>query len=374
MMKYTQAFEGLSVSRLSMGVMRLPVQENQEGKPIDFEAAREIIRRCIEGGINYFDTAYIYHGGHSETFLAKALAEYPRDSYFLADKFNLQANPDFRAQFAQQLERLNTDYIDFYLLHGIQDSSEEPMLQSGCIEYFREMKAQEKIRHFGFSFHGSPDSLRRLLAAGPWDFVQIQLNYMDWLFEDAKELYEILDQAGIPILVMEPLRGGRLASLNPQTAEKLLAAQPGKSLASWGMRWLMRLPRVAVVLSGMSNPDQARDNIATFSEGKPLSEEESALLMQVCQEYRASVAVACTGCRYCTDDCPMGLDIPRILNIYNAIKLDSEWRASLLYSLPEGKRPDSCIGCGACTGHCPQSFDIPAYMAELAEIMKRVKP
>ncbi len=374
MMKYTQAFKGLSVSRLGMGAMRLPVQENQEGKPIDFEAAREIIRRCIEGGINYFDTAYIYHGGHSETFLAKALAEYPRDSYFLADKFNLQANPDFRAQFAQQLERLNTDYIDFYLLHGIQDSSEEPMLQSGCIEYFREMKAQEKIRHFGFSFHGSPDSLRRLLAAGPWDFVQIQLNYMDWLFEDAKELYEILDQAGIPILVMEPLRGGRLASLNPQTAEKLLAAQPGKSLASWGMRWLMRLPRVAVVLSGMSNPDQARDNIATFSEGKPLSEEESALLMQVCQEYRASVAVACTGCRYCTDDCPMGLDIPRILNIYNAIKLDSEWRASLLYSLPEGKRPDSCIGCGACTGHCPQSFDIPAYMAELAEIMKRVKP
>ena len=374
MMKYTQAFEGLSVSRLGMGAMRLPVQENQEGKPIDFEAAREIIRRCIKGGINYFDTAYIYHGGHSETFLAKALAEYPRDSYFLADKFNLQANPDFRAQFAQQLERLNTDYIDFYLLHGIQDSSEEPMLQSGCIEYFREMKAQEKIRHFGFSFHGSPDSLRRLLAAGPWDFVQIQLNYMDWLFEDAKELYEILDQAGIPILVMEPLRGGRLASLNPQTAEKLLAAQPGKSLASWGMRWLMRLPRVAVVLSGMSNPDQARDNITTFSEGKPLSEEESALLMQVCQEYRASVAVACTGCRYCTDDCPMGLDIPRILNIYNAIKLDSEWRASLLYSLPEGKRPDSCIGCGACTGHCPQSFDIPAYMAELAEIMKRVKP
>ena len=374
MMKYTQAFEGLSVSRLGMGAMRLPVQENQEGKPIDFEAAREIIRRCIEGGINYFDTAYIYHGGQSETFLAKALAEYPRDSYFLADKFNLQANPDFRAQFAQQLERLNTDYIDFYLLHGIQDSSEEPMLQSGCIEYFREMKAQGKIRHFGFSFHGSPDSLRRLLAAGPWDFVQIQLNYMDWLFEDAKELYEILDQAGIPILVMEPLRGGRLASLNPQTAEKLLAAQPGKSLASWGMRWLMRLPRVAVVLSGMSNPDQALDNIATFSEGKPLSEEESALLMQVCQEYRASVAVACTGCRYCTDDCPMGLDIPRILNIYNAIKLDSEWRASLLYSLPEGKRPDSCIGCGACTGHCPQSFDIPAYMAELAEIMKRVKP
>lgn len=374
MMKYTQAFEGLSVSRLGMGAMRLPVQENQEGKPIDFEAAREIIRRCIEGGINYFDTAYIYHGGHSETFLAKALAEYPRDSYFLADKFNLQANPDFRAQFAQQLERLNTDYIDFYLLHGIQDSWEEPMLQSGCIEYFREMKAQEKIRHFGFSFHGSPDSLRRVLAAGPWDFVQIQLNYMDWLFEDAKELYEILDQAGIPILVMEPLRGGRLASLNPQTAEKLLAAQPGKSLASWGMRWLMRLPRVAVVLSGMSNPDQVRDNIATFSEGKPLSEEESALLMQVCQEYRASVAVACTGCRYCTDDCPMGLDIPRILNIYNAIKLDSEWRASLLYSLPEGKRPDSCIGCGACTGHCPQSFDIPAYMAELAEIMKRVKP
>lgn len=374
MMKYTQAFEGLSVSRLGMGAMRLPVQENQEGKPIDFEAAREIIRRCIEGGINYFDTAYIYHGGHSETFLAKALAEYPRDSYFLADKFNLQANPDFRAQFAQQLERLNMDYIDFYLLHGIQDSSEEPLLQSGCIEYFREMKAQGKIRHFGFSFHGSPDSLRRLLAAGPWDFVQIQLNYMDWLFEDAKELYEILDQAGIPILVMEPLRGGRLASLNPQTAEKLLAAQPGKSLASWGMRWLMRLPRVAVVLSGMSNPDQARDNIATFSEGKPLSEEESTLLMQVCQEYRASVAVACTGCRYCTDDCPMGLDIPRILNIYNAIKLDSEWRASLLYSLPEGKRPDSCIGCGACTGHCPQSFDIPAYMAELAEIMKRVKP
>ena len=370
-MQYKNFKDTIKLSRLGMGNMRLPVREDETGRPIDYERAKAIIDECMRAGINYFDTAYIYHGGESERFVGRALKDYPRESFYVADKFNIEANPDFRAQFDEQLERLDMNYIDFYLLHGIGDHSADRFLNSGCIEYFNQKKEQGAIHNLGFSFHGSPDTLRKLLPVYHWDFVQIQLNYYDWVFGTAKEQYEILTEANIPVIVMEPVHGGMLAKLNEKTAARLTNLDPKRSLASWAMRWLIGLDNVYVVLSGMSDLDQVADNVATFAESKPLSEDERAFVEQTAVEYRADVSVPCTACRYCVTDCPMGLDIPRLLAAYNEAKIGGAWRLSSLMSLPEDKRPAACVGCGACTGHCPQSIDVPKCMAEMAELMKR---
>lgn len=370
-MQFKDYKDGIKLSRLGMGNMRLPVQGEDPNSPIDYEKAKAIIDECIRSGINYFDTAYIYHGGESERFVGKALAEYPRDSFYVADKFNIEANPDYKAQFPEQLEKLNMEYIDFYLLHGIGDHSVDKFLTCGCIDYFDGMKKEEKLRYLGFSFHGSPDTLRRLLPAYKWDFVQIQLNYYDWVFGTAKEQYEILTEAGIPVVVMEPVHGGMLAKLNEKTAAKLQAADPERSLASWAMRWVMGLDNVQVVLSGMGDLEQLADNVATFSEAKLLTEEERALVEQVAVDYRTDVSVPCTACRYCVTDCPMGLEIPRLLASYNEAKIGGPWRLQQLMGLPEEKRPAACIACGSCTGHCPQSIDVPKYMTEMAETIRK---
>lgn len=210
-MQYKNFKNEISLSRLGMGAMRLPTCGSSAD--IDYEKAQAIIDSAMKSGINYYDTAYIYHGGRSEEFLGAALAKYPRDSFYVADKFNFQAEPDYRKQFAEQLRRLKMDRIDFYLLHGIQDSFVDDILASGAIEYFDLLKKEGKIRYFGFSFHGSPQALRKLIDAYPWDFVQMQLNYYDWYCTGAKELYDILEQANIPVMVMEPVHGGMLARL-----------------------------------------------------------------------------------------------------------------------------------------------------------------
>ena len=370
-MQYKEYTDGKKLSMLGMGNMRLPVNNDVEGKPIDYPAAKAIIDNAMASGINYFDTAYIYHSGKSEAFTGSALSEYPRDSYYVATKFNLDANPDYVSQFDEQLARLNMDYVDFYLLHGVMDHNMDKYFDIGAVEYFDEMKARGKIRNFGFSFHGTPDALRKMVARRKWDFVQIQLNYYDWLYGDAKELYEILDGAGIPIMVMEPVRGGLLAKMTDKSAEILKNAAPDKSLASWALRWVASLPRVQVVLSGMSTMEQLADNVETMSGDIYLTEAEHAVIKNAAHELRVGVSVPCTGCRYCTDGCPMGLDIPRLLATYNDVKLSGAWRFSSIKDLPDDKLPAACIGCGACTGHCPQSIDIPRYMKEMAEMMAK---
>lgn len=368
-MQYKNFKDDLKLSRLGMGVMRLPVLNKDYGA-IDFEKAKGIIDRCMAAGITYYDTAYIYHEGKSECFLGDALACYPRDSFCIADKYNIQANPDYQTQFAEQLKRLKMDYIDFYLLHGIQDSFADEILENGCITYFDTMKKQGRIRYLGFSFHGSADVLKKCLNAYPWDFVQIQLNYYDWYYGDAKLLYEILTDAHIPVMVMEPVHGGLLANLNQDAAAPLQSASPDRSLASWALRWVMNLENVQVILSGMSDLEQLEDNLKTFGEAAPLSSEEQQLIQTAARTQHAAVAVACTGCRYCCPNCPAGLDIPMLLKAYNDAKLGGAWRLSNLLSLPENKRPAACISCGSCTKHCPQSFDIPKYMHEMTEMMK----
>ena len=368
-MIYKDYKDGIKLSVLGMGNMRLPVCEDKEGRPIDYAKAKALIDAAMTAGINYYDTAYIYHGGESEVFTGRALREYPRDSYYVATKFNLDANPDYRAQFAEQLDRLGMDYIDFYLLHGIMDHNADAFFENGAVEYFDEMKAKGKIRYFGFSFHGTPDALRKLVARRKWDFVQIQLNYYDWLYGDAKTLYGILEEAGIPVMVMEPVRGGLLAKLTEESAEILTKANRDASLASWALRWVKALSGVQVTLSGMTTMEQLLDNIRTMSSDEEFSMREQLFIENAAQALRSSVSVPCTGCRYCTDDCPMGLDIPRLLATYNEVKLGGPWRLSAIKDLPDDKLPAACVGCGACVGHCPQSIKIPAFMKEMAKMM-----
>lgn len=359
----------LDIFMLGMGAMRMPVVSGNNGA-IEEAAAQAIIDRCMAGGVNYFDTAYIYHDSQSESFLGRALARYPRESFYVADKYNLPANPDFKEQFAQQLERLQMDYIDFYLLHGISVRTQEGYLTNGCIEYFHQQKEQGIIRNLGFSFHGTPEELPQILERYPWDFVQIQFNYYDWYLEDAKALYEILDKAEIPVIVMEPVHGGLLARLNDESAAVLKAAAPDRSLASWAMRWVMGFPWVQVVLSGMSDLSQVEDNLQVFAEKMPLSESQQELVKKAATILHDSVTVACTSCRYCCPDCPAELNIPMLLEVYNDVKINGPWNLRPIKNLPEEKQPTACINCEACVGHCPQDFNIPGYMDEMKAMLK----
>lgn len=366
-MKYYEFQDGTKVSALGMGNMRLPTKEDGS---IDYQTGKAMIDGAMAGGINYYDTAYIYHGGASETFLGQAMADYPRNAYYLATKYN-KSNPDYRAEFAEQLRRMRTDYVDFYMLHGVQDDSVDFYLGCGALEYFDSLKREGTIRHLGVSVHCSPHTLARILDAYAWDFVQLQLNYYDWLYGDARALHEVAVRHNIPIMVMEPVRGGNLATLTPEGDAMLKQSEPDKSIASWAFRWAASLPNVAVVLSGMSTLEQVQDNINTFAAYSPLTPQQESLLLEACKLYRATVSVACTACRYCCDDCPQGLEIPHLLSVYNDMKMGGEWRVSFLNHLPEEKKPAACIGCGVCSGLCPQGFDIPTYLQEMAALGAR---
>ena len=371
-MEYRAFKDGVQLSRLGMGNMRLPVTA-EKGHPIDYPKAKAIIDAAVKAGVNYFDTAYIYHGGESEVFTGKALAEYPRDSYYVATKFNFQAQPDYRAQFAEQLKRLNMDRVDFYLLHGIQDNFADDILKSGCIEYFDGLKKEGKIRFLGFSFHASVENLEKMLAAYDWDFVQIQLNYYDWEYGNQRELYEILAERNIPVMVMEPVHGGMLARLNEKSRALLKAEDPEASFASWAMRWVKGLEGVQGVLSGMGDLEMLADNVKTFSERPALNDHEHEAAREAAALLRPDVALPCTGCRYCVPNCPMELDIPRLLVAYNDMKADAAWRLVNLLGLPEDKRPSACVACGACTAHCPQALPVPEAMGTMAEAMKKMQ-
>lgn len=368
---YTYKFrDKIELSALGMGNMRLPTDA---GGKIDYGRSKEMLDYAIAHGVNYFDTAYIYNNGESERFLGCALAEYERDSYCLADKFNFSANSDYSMQFEEQLERLQTAYIDFYMLHGVQDNSIDDYLNCGAVEYFDSLKKVEKIKYFGVSVHCTPANYGRILNAYPWDFVQLQLNYYDWLYGDAKALCEMTAAKNIPIMVMEPVRGGTLASLTPEGNEMLKQSEPDKSIASWALRWVAGIPLVAVVLSGMSNMEQVMDNIGTFETPNPLKIEQEQLLMKACGLLRPTISVGCTACRYCCDTCPKKLDIPFLLSVYNDVKIGGTWRIVFAEGLSDEKKPAACISCGMCTKHCPQRFDIPAYLKEMSEIAQKMK-
>lgn len=367
---------GEKLSLLGMGNMRLPTVG--KNGPIDEEKAQAIIDYVYAQGVNYYDTAYMYHGGESERFVGRALKKYPRDSFYLASKMpssELERGRSPQEIFEEQLQKCQVDYFDFYLLHNVNENSvgvfTDP--EKGVIPYLLEQKKNGRIKHFGLSSHAKPETLRAFLAEHScFEFVQIQLNYLDWEMQDAKQQYEIITSHGMPVWVMEPCRGGRLASLSPAADKLLKDAEPESSVASWAFRWVKSLPAVGMVLSGMTEFSQAEDNVKTFSQEGSLTDEQNATLEKALALFKSEINVPCTVCHYC-DGCPMGLDIPALLAIYNQFALNkSPFIRMELEKTPQGKRPENCIACGACLKKCPQNIDIPGAFAkftrELAEM------
>ena len=311
--------------KLGFGMMRLPQKDGQ----IDIDHVCRMADAYLEAGMNYFDTAYVYHGGNSEKAVKEALAKrHPRESFMVATKLPawcLKTEADRDRIFNEQLERCGLDYFDFYLLHSIEDGSNGDTYERlDCFSWGLQKKAEGRIRHFGFSFHGSPEYLIRILDKHPEvEFVQIQLNYADWTnpVVQSGKLYEILHKRNIPMVIMEPVKGGSLASLRPELEAKYKAARPDKSTASWALRYVGSLPGVMTILSGMSTEDQMQDNINTFRDFEPLSEKEKALVEEVRTEMLNVPQIGCTACRYCTDGCPMKISIPDVFRAVNTMHL-----------------------------------------------------
>lgn len=368
-------FQGKELGLLGFGAMRLPVDA---AGVINEEEVRLMVKEAMAQGVNYFDTAWPYHNGESERVMGRVLKEYDRESFYLATKFpghQISSHYDPKAVFEEQLRKCQVDYFDFYLLHNVYEKSKETYLDPkwGILEYFKEQKRLGKIRHLGFSTHGGVEFLKEFLDEHGKDmeFCQIQLNYLDWTLQDAKGKVELLKQYNIPVWVMEPVRGGRLVNLSKQQSQRLMALRPEESIASWGFRFLQGIDNVTMILSGMSNLTQMQDNLKTFCTDKPLSKEEIQVLLDMAEEMKNSIP--CTGCRYCTEGCPMGLNIPMMLEVANEIRFSPSVNASMrIEFLSEDKKPSACIGCGACSAVCPQNIDIPAALKELDGMMKNM--
>ncbi|MCR5295711.1 MAG: aldo/keto reductase [Lachnospiraceae bacterium] len=377
-----KTFKNEKISQLGFGCMRFAA--DPETGEIDQAKVNAMFDLAIREGVNYFDTAYPYLGGKSELAMAEALSRYPRGSYYIADKFpghSLTAPIDNIALFKLSLRKCRTDYFDFYLFHNITEWSVRyyESEEFHIIPDILKMKNEGRIRYLGFSFHGGPELLESFLNKyeGVFDFVQIQLNYLDWTLQDAKRKYEIIVNHGLGVWVMEPCRGGKLAVLPETESAKLKAlyeaeGQAGArpSDASYAFRFLQSLPGVNVVLSGMNELFQVEDNLKTFREARPLTDKERSTLFEIAENLKKGVP--CTACRYCCDGCPVGLDIPYLLSCYNDYKFASTMTPSMrIDALPEEKRPSACIGCGQCMHACPQGIDVPSALAELAEMYEK---
>lgn len=373
-------FKGEKLSLFAMGTMRLPVIDGDDAR-IDEDAARAMFDYAFEHGVNYFDTAWGYHGGTSELVTGRALARHPRESFNIASKFpgyDLNNMGKVEEIFAKQLEKCQVEYFDFYLVHNVCESNIDAYLDDeryGTVSYLKKMRDEGRIRHLGFSCHGQMDVLERFLEAygADMEFCQLQLNYLDWTFQDAKEKMELAGRYDLPIWVMEPLRGGQLARLTDEQFAPLKAMRPDETQVGWALRFLQSLPEVTTVLSGSSSLEQMAENIALFEEERPLSAEETEALLGVADDMVRSNVLPCTACRYCTSHCPVGLDIPMLLALYNEHKFTNGGFIApmMLGTLPEDERPAACIGCGTCSSVCPQQIDIPAALADFAAMFEK---
>ena len=360
--------DGASPSLLGFGLMRLP-KIRPDADDIDYETAATMFRRAIDAGITYFDTAYMYHGGRSETCAGDLLTAFPRDAYTLADKMPigmLKDEADIDRIFQDQLAKTHAGHFDFYLLHALSRDGWARARALRVVEYLERKKAEGVIRRLGFSFHDSPEALREILDARRWDFVQIQLNYYDWDSAcRSREQYEMLAAEGIPVGVMEPVRGGALANLDAEGNRILRDAEPDASIASWALRFAASLPGVAVVLSGMSTPAQLEDNLATFSPLTPLSGDERETLRRALDAFRRNVKVNCTGCRYCVP-CPSGVPIPDIFALANRRHRDHDDAAFRRDYDALPVNASACVKCWKCAAKCPQHIHIPGELAKIA--------
>lgn len=355
---------GCEISRLGYGGMRFPKNSDE----VDVEEAVKLLRKAYDMGVNYFDTAVVYHKGESEKIFGKAFEIYDRSSYYLADKMSIwvcKDDQEMKDLFERQLKTLKTDYIDFYLVHSLNRNHYQKVKEFHCVEFLQEMKRQGKIKHLGFSFHDTYPVFTQILNDYDWDFVQIQLNYLDWQNQGAEQLYRELEKRNLPCMVMEPVRGGYLATLDEQRAKPFLEMEPNRSIASWAIRWVESLPQVTVVLSGMSDMAQLEDNVAMMTNFEPMNEKELEAVAKVVEEIRKVNDIPCTGCRYCMD-CPMGVDIPEIFAIYSRLKIfgkDKSFVEDYKEVMENGNGAEHCVGCQQCMNHCPQSIEIPDKLA-----------
>lgn len=365
-------FQDLKLSALGMGAMRLPVIGGDDGK-IDEKAAADMVAWAMEHGVNYYDTAWGYHNGQSELVMGRALKAYPREQFYLATKFpgyDLANMDKVEEIFQEQLRKCAVDYFDFYLFHNVCEMNIDAYLDPkyGIYDYLMEQKKNGRIRHLGFSAHGSYDVMKRFLEAygNDMEFCQIQLNYLDWSFQDAKGKVELLKEYHIPVWVMEPLRGGKLASLQPEDEAALKALRPEEKVPAWAFRFLQSIPEVTMILSGMSNMEQMQENIRTFEEEKPLSAKEQETLLAIAGGMVNKIALPCTACRYCTSHCPQGLDIPGLLALYNehCFTGGGFLAPMALSAIPKDKWPSACVGCRSCEAVCPQQIKISEAMAD----------
>lgn len=360
--------------KLGFGLMRLPEKDGE----IDIPHVCRMVDAYMAAGLNYFDTAYVYHSGKSEVAAQEAIVKrYPRESFTLATKlpaWEIKKAEDVDRIFNEQLERAGVDYYDFYLLHSIEDGSNHDTYEKyDCYNWGLQKKKEGKIKHFGFSFHGSPKLLADVLDRHPeMEFVQIQLNYADWENPVVRsgELYEILHSRNIPMIIMEPVKGGMLASLKPEMEEKFKAIRPNDSVASWALRFVGSLPGVMTILSGMSNEEQMEDNLKTFKDFEPLSEAEQAAVKAVQKIMMETPVIGCTACRYCCDGCPQKISIPDVFRAVNTMKLyDEDFRPKAFYKglVENSGKASDCIGCGQCESVCPQHLPIIELLKEAAE-------
>ena len=370
-------FQDLKLSALGMGAMRLPVIDGDDAR-IDEAAAEQMVAYAMEHGVNYYDTACGYHNGNSELVMGKALSKYPRDKLYLATKFpgyDLSNMPKVKEIFEKQLEKCQVEYFDFYLFHNVCEMNIDAYLDEkyGIFEYLMEQKKNGRIRHLGFSAHGSYDVMKRFLDAygDHMEFCQIQLNYIDWTFQDAKAKVELLKEHNIPVWVMEPLRGGKLATLPEKETAALKALRPDEDIPAWAFRFLQSIPEVTMVLSGMSNVEQMKANIETFETDKPLNEKEMRALLSIA-DGMLNGTLPCTACLYCVSHCPKGLDIPNLLELYNEHSFTGGGFIApmALSAVPEEKWPSACIGCRSCEKVCPQQIKISEAMADFAAKLK----
>ena len=370
-------FQGEKLSALGLGCMRLPVLEGNDAR-IDEAAAKEMVDFAMAQGINYYDTAWGYHEGNSELVIGRTLASYPRETFFLATKFpgyDLSNMDKVEEIFEKQLEKCGVEYFDFYLFHNVCEMNIDAYLDEkyGIFPYLVEQKKRGRIRHLGFSAHGSVEVMKRFLEAygSEMEFCQIQLNYLDWNFQDAKGKVELLKEWKLPVWVMEPLRGGRLAKLTEDEEAKLLALRPEEKIPAWAFRFLQTIPEVTVVLSGMSDFSQLTENLHTFETEEPLKEQETEALLKIADGLLGGT-LPCTACHYCVSHCSQGLEIPKLIALYNEhCFTGGGFLAPMALSAePQEKQPGACVGCRSCEAVCPQGIKISEAMADFAEKLK----
>lgn len=362
---------GIETKLLGFGCMRFPTINGE----IDEVEAEKMIDLAYAKGVNYYDTAYVYHGGKSETFVGKALSKYPRESYYVATKlpmFTIEKKEDVRRVIEEQFARLNMEYIDFYLLHSMQKKTFDKAIEFEALKVIEEYKAMGKIKYIGFSFHDSYQVFEEILNYYPWDFCQIQFNYVDTEIQAGLKGLKLAESKNIPMVIMEPIKGGSLASLPEDVSKPFREAHPDWSDASWALRFVASFENVKVILSGMSTYEQVVDNLNTFEELKDLTKEELEIVENVARNIKERTRNGCTGCKYCMP-CPAGVDIPSNFKVWNTYyKYQSKQAVS--WEVRQIKANEGfatkCVECGKCEAVCPQHLEIRKDLKTLSEELK----